>query len=147
MDFKANTINKKLNKAFWEVETRVDKLFNYAAFPLLIIFIVGFFTHFDYMINREKRDFSALSPQLKSRLSDLEFERLKMQQQEDKLRKDINPWQPRDYNREIRAEIRVIASNRYQIDTEIQKIINQAPHTSWAYNLYAALGVIDKKEI
>lgn len=146
MDLTVKTIDKKLNGAFWLLETRVDKVFNYVAFPLILVFITMIFVHFDYMQNSTKRDLKALSQQLQTKLSDLNSQELQMRQQEERLRKTISPLSP-EYNREVRKQIGEIRDGRYKVMDEIKSITNQAPHTSWAYNLYAALGVISEKEI
>jgi len=149
MDLTVNTINKKLNKAYWAIETKVDKVFNKVAFPILIVFVVMFFTHLEYIHNGKKRDLEALPAQLQTRLHELGAQEIQLRQYADKLSKEIHPLPNefyRERNREIRVEVNAIQKIGYQINEQISQIISQAPNKSWAYNLYVSLGLIDGKE-
>lgn len=95
------------------------------------IFILLFFIQLDYIQNKNKLDYTALPIQQQERFNYLKKEELRLYVREETLLKDTRYEQVK----ESRAQRSILSK-------EMIEISKQAPHSSWAYRFYVAIGVI-----
>lgn len=96
------------------------------------IFIFLFIAQLDYIQNRYKKDFSVLSTEKQERLNYLKKEELRLYAKEATLQNDFRF-----------EEVKQSRKNREKMQEELNAIAKEAPHTSWAYTFYVAVGAID----
>lgn len=96
------------------------------------IFIFLFIAQLDYISNRYKKDFSVLSTEKQERLNYLKKEELRLYAKETTLQNDFRF-----------EEVKQSREKREKMQEELNAIAKEAPHISWAYNFYVAVGAID----
>lgn len=96
------------------------------------IFIFLFIAQLDYINNRYKKDLTALPIQKQERFNYLKKEELRLYAREDTLRNDFRF-----------EEVKQSRENREKMQEELNAIAKEAPHTSWAYHFYVAVGAIE----
>lgn len=116
---------------YFKFTTTLHESFLVICFITVPIFIFLFISQLDYIQNRYKKDFSVLSIEKQERFNYLKNEELKLYREEGALQKNLNFEAARD-----------ISEIRHPMIIEMVAIAKQAPHSSWAYHFYVAIGVI-----
>ncbi|MDD3855649.1 hypothetical protein [Sulfurimonas sp.] len=118
-------------KAYCRVERFLDEASLYVMPPFLLVSVFLLFAQFDYIQNRYKRDLMALPIEKQQRYEYVKKEELKLWSEMSYYRKKL------EFDKE-----KEIDKIRGPLNIERNKIYNSAPHTSWAYHFYVAIGAI-----
>lgn len=112
--------------------TMLHESFLVICFITVPIFIFLFIAQLDYISNRYKKDFSVLSTQKQERFNYLKKEELRLYAKEATLQNDFRF-----------EEVKQSRESREKMQEELNTIAKEAPHTSWAYHVYVAVGAIE----
>lgn len=131
---------------YWEAERRLHIISLWAAPPLFVIFISVFFIQVHYTLHGDKRDMTALSPQLTERLAELKKEELMVYRYEDQLQNSLRIYDPSNRNKGLKKELRDNRDARRKLIREINEIVKQAPYNAWSYKFYRFFGLVKEKK-
>lgn len=123
---------KNANRLYWRAEEIVHRLSFYVVPISFLVFIFLAIAQLDYIQNRYKRDFSVLPIEKQKRYEYLKKEELKLYQEESALISRFNFVGARE-----------VGKSRVPMIDETIAISSSAPHSSWSYHFYVAVGAID----
>lgn len=124
----------ELFRPAWDAHLWVEKKLKiYGAYTLLAIpfLVFVFVAQFDYVNNRNKKDFSALSPE-KIKMCHFLMER--------EIELNFNSLSA--YNKRDFVSYAEFEKERDENKKQLSLILSEAPSKGWAYNLYLKLGLI-----
>lgn len=125
------TVYVKASTTYWKLEEFLHKASFYVVPVFFLIFIFFGFAQIDYVKNRHKRDLTALPIEKQQRYEFVKKEELRLWAAQSAANQDF------DFEK-----VKEIDGIRGPLNIERNVIYKSAPHTSWAYHFYVAIGAI-----